>query len=77
MQTISKRSKQVDQIFANVQTCRAYTLRNNFVGTDCEPRWARTALSTFSFAKLTDRGNGQYTVRVHSNEWYELTTAQA
>lgn len=23
--------------------------------------------------KLTDNGNGTYTVRMHSNSWYELT----
>ena len=72
--TIAKnRTKKIAEIFENATACTAYTLDNGFTGHVCEKKWALKALNDFSFAKLRDKGNGHFSVNVHSNSWYELS----
>lgn len=52
--------------------CKVFTLENFFFGRDVEPRYAWEALDRGLRAKLTDNGNGTFTVHVHANRWYEL-----
>lgn len=38
------------------------------------PRFLAGLLQVFKFAKLRDNGNGEFSLHVHSNEWYEFET---
>lgn len=67
-------TKRVAAVFDSVTTCHVHRLDNNFATQPCEPRYAREALHTNHNARLIDRGGGKYTVSVHGNLWYELTT---
>jgi hypothetical protein len=78
--TVSKgRKKLVDAIFAGATGCVRYDLDSGFQGRPCDPESARKALAMFPrFSKLYSNGDGKYTVHVHSNLWYEVTsTARA
>lgn len=53
--------------------CVRFALDEGFAGTAVDPSAAWTALETYHFAKLTRTAKG-WTVEVHGNLWYELTT---
>lgn len=54
-----------------------FSLRNDFAATECDPEYAWKELDTFHFARLTVDDSGlKYTIRVHSNLWYELTVSE-
>lgn len=70
--TIRRNSKQIPALKEQLTRCQVYTLENYFEGQPVEPRYAWAALERSPHARLTDNGNGRYTVHVHSNRWYEL-----
>ena len=70
-------TKRVRAVFDAVTTCTVFRLDGDFVGTPCDPEYAREALRRHHNARLVAREGGRYTVRVHSNLWYELATTPA
>lgn len=64
-------TRRIAQLAEQLTQCRVFTLENYFHGQPVEPHHAWAALGRG--AKLTDNGNGTYTIRVHSNHWYELS----
>lgn len=70
--TISRSAtRQIAALKARLGSCKVYTLDNYFIGHDVPADSAWHALEKRN-GKLRDNGNGTYTVRVHSNCWYEL-----
>jgi hypothetical protein len=70
-------TKRVTAVFDAVTTCTVFRLDNDFVGIPCDSKYAREALTRNHNARLIAREDGRYTVRVHSNLWYELATTPA
>jgi hypothetical protein len=71
--TISRSAtRQIAELQGRLTECRAYTLENGFHGQPIDPTRAWEALGWYRNARLTDKGDGTYTVSVHSNLWYEL-----
>jgi hypothetical protein len=66
-------AKRIAGLKARLTTCTVYTLDNYFRGQPADPASAWAALERGLHAKLTDRGDGRYTIHIHSNCWYELT----
>lgn len=64
-------TRRIAQLTEQLTQCRVFTLANYFIARPVEPHHAWAALGRG--ARLTDNGNGTYTIRVHSNCWYELT----
>jgi hypothetical protein len=64
-------TRRIAQLCEQLTRCKVYTLENGFIAHPAEPHHAWAALG--HGAKLTDNGNGTYTISVHSNHWYELT----
>lgn len=75
MAAISKTSKAAEQVFANATECYAHTESGYFRAEPCEVKWAKEALYGSRNATLRGLGDGRYTVRVHSNEWYDIKSA--
>jgi hypothetical protein len=65
-------TRQIDRLRSTLGACTVYTLDNGFKGKAVPVDGAWEALKRGG--TLRDNGNGTYTVRVHSNCWYELTT---
>lgn len=65
-------TRQIRSLQLRLGFCKVYTLDNCFTGQATDPANAWHALERRN-GKLRDNGNGTYTVRVHSNCWYELT----
>ncbi len=77
MRTIPRnQSARIGAIFAGTIKCHIHALSNGFEAEDCKPAVAQHALGEFQSARLIDKGNGQYTVRVCGNEWYDLSTEE-
>jgi hypothetical protein len=75
IKTIAKnRTKLIDRIFEESTRCIVFTLDDGFIGRDVESKYAREALTTFPFAKLTTDldESGTFTVQIHSNKWYDI-----
>lgn len=74
MKTIPRNhTRRIAEIKAKKLACRVYSLRNDFIGRDCEPFFAWDDLDKFHSARLWEDSDGQgWTVRVHGNLWYEL-----
>ena len=73
MKTIAKnRIEKINEIFQKATHCVCYCLENSFQGTECSPWYAKKELETFDFARLRHEGDNNYTVRIHSNCWYEI-----
>ena len=75
MKTIPKNSRRIAELQSELTKCRVFTLENQFLGQDTEPKWAWRALygALYSKTRLTDNEDGTFTVHVHSNRWYELS----
>jgi len=73
MATINKRSPVAAAVFATATACYSHTESGYFAAEPCDIAVARTALYATRDASLRALGDGRYTVRVHSNEWYDLT----
>lgn len=67
-------TKVIAEIRERVTSCRVFAERHDFIAQACEPKCAWDELSGYSFAKLTEDADGGWTVHVHSNLWYRLTT---
>lgn len=70
-------TKRVTAVFDAVTSCTVFRLDNDFVGVPCDAKYAREALSSNHNARLIAREGARYTIRVHSNLWYELATTPA
>jgi hypothetical protein len=68
-QTIAKTTRRAQSILANGRNAKGYFLAYGFVAQPVPMTTVAAALRWRS-AKLRSQGNGTYTVRVHSNEWY-------
>lgn len=72
MKTISRSAtRKIAALKEQLTACRVYTLDNGFSGKAVDPAYAWEAHAR-NRARLTDDENGTWTVRVHSNCWYEL-----
>ena len=68
-------TRKIAGIKASVVKCNSFTLAGYFIATEIDAAWAWKELDRFDFARLTEDAPGRYRVRVHSNCWYELFTA--
>lgn len=74
--TIPKNAvRKITELRSRLTRCKVYTERNHFLGSDTDPEHAWTALGR-PRARLTDNGDGTWTVTVHGGLWYELTEGQ-
>jgi hypothetical protein len=72
MRTVGRSStRQIAALQERLTDCRVHTLANGFAGTPVDPGRAWEALAA-GHARLTDNEDGTFTVRVHSNCWYQL-----
>jgi len=62
----------IGQLRRALTACRVYSLADDFAGKAVDPGHAWNALLDHRGARLTDDGDGRYTVSVHANLWYEL-----
>jgi hypothetical protein len=69
-------TRKIAALAEKLTVCKLFTLNNNFVAIDIDPKFAWENLAKGD-AKLTDLGDGKYVIRIHSNCWYELTEAPA
>ena len=65
--------KMIAKIFEDSTTAKAYTLNNGFVGESVSVEWVKKHTANISHAEHYDNLNGTYTIRIHSNLWYELS----
>lgn len=75
MPALNKGNKgMVGQLFAaaDPESCKCYSLANNFSGEKTTLDAARTVLASGHRTSLSENG-GVYTVQVHSNLWYTFT----
>jgi hypothetical protein len=70
-------SRVIAGLKAELTICQIHSLAGDFRGRPCDPAQAWDALAKHPRAKLSDCGDGQYTIRVHSNLWYRLTAPDA
>jgi hypothetical protein len=64
-------TRKIREIQGLALSCQVFTLDRGFIGHEVDPKYAWEALATYDFARLTARAD-RWTVRVHSNLWYEL-----
>lgn len=64
--------KMIAKIFEDSTTAKVYTLNNGFVGESVGVEWVKEHTANISHAEHYDNLNGTYTIRIHSNLWYEL-----
>lgn len=80
MTPLIRRNQQAkaEAIFNNAKNIKVYTLENCFTARlanklDYEGKnWLMRDWLMFSFARLTQYGDGKFTLRIHSNCWYEF-----
>lgn len=63
--------KKIDAIFSNSTTAKAYAEDNGFVGVDVSIEWVKK-MAVGRSVEYYDNQDGSYTIRIHSNLWYEL-----
>ena len=66
--------KMIAEIFEDSTTAKVYTLNNGFVGESIGVEWVKEHTANISHAEHYDNLNGTYTIRIHSNLWYELAS---
>ena len=64
--------KMIAKIFEDSTTAKVYTLNNGFVGESVGVEWVKKHTANISHAEHYDNLDGTYTIRIHSNLWYEL-----
>jgi hypothetical protein len=82
-----KQIKQIKQIAESTVEVAVFCLENYFKAELCNPEslyrvnkcdslfeWIMKELQFSKRVRLTDAGNGYYTIHVHSNLWYTLKT---
>jgi hypothetical protein len=77
MTTISRAAtRKIAAIKERATACVVHSLRNDFAGVSCEPRFAWDDLARYHNARLWVNDTGDvWTVHVHGNLWYRLTAA--
>ena len=74
MVTIAKnRTGYIDSLFTHCNLVKLHCLENYFIGQVVSPDRAKRTLFLFSFAKLKRNSDGTHTVKVHGNEWYDIS----
>ncbi len=68
------RKKIIAQIFEKATSCKLLTLGNYFIGEDCNIEVARDEFFNEDYTKLRSNGAGSFTLHVHSNRWYYITS---
>lgn len=66
--------KMIAKIFEDSTTAKVYTLNNGFVGESIGVEWVKKHTANIDHAEHYDNLNGTYTIRIHSNLWYELAS---
>ena len=66
--------KMIAKIFEDSTTAKVYTLNNGFVGESIGVEWVKEHTANISHAEHYDNLNGTYTIRIHSNLWYDLAS---
>lgn len=66
--------KMIAKIFEDSTTAKVYTLNNGFVGESVGVEWVKEHTANISHAEHYDNLDGTYTIRIHSNLWYELAS---
>ena len=66
--------KMIAKIFEDSTTAKVYTLNNGFVGESVGVEWVKEHTANISHAEYYDNLNGTYTIRIHSNLWYDLAS---
>lgn len=64
--------KMIAKIFEDSTTAKVYTLNNGFVGEPVAVEWVKKHTANIDHAEHYDNLNGTYTIRIHSNLWYEM-----
>ena len=61
-------TRQIAALKRDLKTCFSYSLSNGFAAEQVDPAWGWLQFEA-GRAKLTDNGDGTYTMRFHSNHW--------
>jgi len=87
MTTVRRNSPRLEGIFQNAHDIKAYSLDNGFIarevtGECVDPsnwdnnispqEYLAKKFAQFNSNKLYQKGNGRYTLHIHSNLWYEF-----
>lgn len=76
MKTIARTAtRRVATIKATHRTCVSHLRRNDYDSAPSDPAYAWDQVERGD-AKLTDNGDGTYTIRTHGTEWYVLTETE-
>lgn len=67
-------SRKIEAIKNTIVLTTSHRLDNNFEATPVDQAYAWMSLFEYK-GKLTDDGDGRYTIHIHSNFWYRLYTA--
>lgn len=73
MQTISRNTNAFKAALTNAQQVACYELSSGFCGFDTT---AERLQASATRGKLVKAENGTYTLRVHSNLWFDFKVAQ-
>ena len=68
--------KKIAAIRATIARTTLSTLGNGFTAVEVAATHAWDELEGYDFARLTEDVEGKYTISIHSNRWYTLTTAE-
>lgn len=66
-------TRAIAAIRENAPTCTVHLTSGNFGGERVDPAEAWDTLNRKRSAKLTDNGDGTWTIQVHDNYWFELS----
>jgi len=65
--------KMIAKIFEDSTTAKVYSLDNGFVGKPLAVERVKKYTANIDHAEHYDNLDGTYTIRIHSNLWYELS----
>ena len=74
---VRRGTRKLGEVLANAKDVHEHTLSSGF---NAEPfdatadasQYLTALMENYSFAYVRDNGNGAFTLRVHSNEWYDF-----
>lgn len=67
-------TRKVAEVKARAKRARLMELSSNFGGVTIDPAKAWEELAKYDFARLVEIDENHWTVRVHSNCWFDLYT---
>ena len=67
--------KMIAKIFEDSTTAKVYSLDNGFVGKPLAVERVKKYTANIDHAEHYDNLDGTYTIRIHSNLWYDLASA--